>query len=1082
MNRVLLLVFGLLSLVGCQEKAVLFDSLESEDTGLIFENTITETDDLNIIDYLYFYNGGGVAVGDINVDGLPDIFLSGNQVGNKLYLNKGNFQFEDITEKAGVAGNSTWNTGAVMGDVNGDGLLDIYVCAVVGILGFDGHNELYINNGDDTFTESSAAYGLDHDSYSSNATFLDYDLDGDLDIYLLNHAVHTQESFGKVDLRYKRNYETGDKLLRNDGGTFTDVSEEAGIYGGVNSYGLGLAVSDFNNDGWPDLYIGNDFHEDDYYYINNQDGTFTDQMREYFGHTSRFSMGNDVADVNRDGWPDLISLDMLPEDEKVLKASEGDDNFQILKLRTENYGYHYQYTRNMLFLNQQGYDYTETAPLSGVAATDWSWSALFADFDQDSEQDLFISNGIAKRPNDLDYINFVSNEQIQKKMESTRLMDKEALELMPKGNVPNYIFKGMGNASFSDESERWIQRDSLISGASALADFDGDGDLDIITHNLNRSPIIYANKTDDKANYLKLSLNYNGKNPFGIGTKVFSYHNGIQQYKEMYTVRGFQASSEPIIHFGYGETTKVDSLKIVWPNGTYQVITNVDVNQKLDIQPEGTQPFDYNSLKPSEKTLFEKAENNLYLDFTHEEDPYINFHREKLIPYQVSDRGPATAVGDFNGDGTDDIFFGGSKFKEAQMFMQGDTAFAASPQTIFTENRVTEDIDAVVADFNKDGKNDLFVGTGGGDFSGTSPALLDALYTQSDTTFIASNLLEMFQNASVVAAEDYDGDGDMDLFIGNQTLTNRFGTPGESYFLKNEGGTFQIDPNNAPMSIGMITDAHWVDVTGDGVKDLVVVGEWMSPTLFENVNGTFTQKELGAEPLNGLWQSLTSFDIDSDGDQDLLLGNWGENSKFIASENSPMKMYLYDFDKNGRTETIVATQKNGNYYPLEDFDELTSQLVFLKKKFPDYKSFAGQTIENIFEKGVLSESTLLEVHTLKSGYLKNNAGSFEFVPFDNRLQVSPILSFCTFDFDNDNQKEVLAAGNYFGIKPYHGRLDSFSGALIENENPPVLGHFLGLDLAQKSVRHLNIIEHQGNSYLLVTFNNEKAEVYLIKKP
>ncbi len=1081
MIRKLLLFWGLLSLVGCKKEGTLFKTLDANTTGLSFTNTITETDDLNIIDYLYFYNGGGVAVGDINGDGLPDIFLSGNQVKNKLYLNKGNFEFEDITQQAGVAGNSTWNTGTVMGDVNGDGLLDIYVCAVVGILGFDGHNELYINNGDNTFTESAAAYGLDQDSYSSNAAFLDYDLDGDLDIYLLNHAVHTQESFGKADLRNKRSYETGDKLLRNDGNTFTDVSETAGIYGGINSYGLGIAVSDFNQDGWPDLYIGNDFHEDDYYYLNNQDGTFSEKMKEYFGHTSRFSMGNDVADINHDGWPDLISLDMLAENEKVLKSSEGDDNFQILKLRTEQYGYHYQYTRNMLFVNQQGYDYTETAPLSGVAATDWSWSALFADFDQDSEQDLFISNGIAKRPNDLDYINFVSNEQIQKKMESTRLMDKEALELMPTGNVPNYVFKGLGGLSFQDQSESWIRKDSLISGASALADFDGDGDMDIITHNLDKSPVIYENKINEKANYLKIAFNYSKKNKLGIGTKVFSYHDGIQQYKELYTVRGFQASSEPIIHFGYGTHTKVDSLKVIWPNGTYQILNNIDTNQKLEITPKDTKSFDYTSLYPTHKTLFKKAENNLYLDYTHEEDPYIDFHREKLMPYQVSDRGPATAIGDLNNDGVDDVFFGGSKFKSGQFYVQNDTAFVPSNTPFLTENRITEDVDAIIQDFNKDGKNDLYIGTGGGDFSKKASALLDVFYIQNDTTFVKSILPEIHQNASVVAAEDYDNDGDIDLFVGNQSITNNFGEIPESYFLKNEDGTFQIDTNNAPRNIGMVTDAIWVDFNIDGAKDLIVVGEWMSPVFFQNENGHMVQKEVLNGKLKGLWQTITAFDIDEDGDQDFLLGNWGENSKFIASEKAPMLMYLNDFDKNGRTETIIATQKEGTYYPLEDFDELASQLVFLKKKFPNYKSFAGQPMNAVFEKEQLSESSLLEVHNLQSGYLKNNSGTFEFVPFDNRLQVSPILSFCIFDFDNDNKDEVLAAGNYFGVKPYHGRLDSFSGALIENESPPILGHYLGLDLAQKSVRDLTIIQHQNPPYLLVTFNNEKAQVYQINK-
>jgi len=506
MNKYSIALLVVLIFVACGQKGELFHTPKATETGIDFINEITETNDLNILDYLYFYNGGGVAVGDINNDGLPDIFFSGNQVKNKLFLNKGNLKFEDITDNAGVSGNSSWNTGVTMADINGDGLLDIYVCAVVGINGFNGFNELYINNGDSTFTESAAKFGLDFDSYSSSAAFLDFDLDGDLDMYLLNHAVHTENSFGKADLRYQRNYQTGDKLLRNDNGKFVDVSEEAGIYGGINGYGLGLAISDFNQDGYPDIYVGNDFHEDDYYYLNNQDGTFTESLKQYFGHTSRFSMGNDVADINGDGLPDLISLDMLPENEVPLKASEGDDNIQTQKLRTERYNYHYQFTRNMLYVNQPDGHFMETALLSGVAATDWSWSALFGDYNQDGQQDLFISNGITRRPNDLDFVKFVSNDQIKNKIDNTKLVDQKALDLMPSGTAHNYIFKGDEGFTFNDMSAKWIVPDTLISGATAYADFDNDGDLDLITNNSNQPATLYVNQTNSKANYLKLKL------------------------------------------------------------------------------------------------------------------------------------------------------------------------------------------------------------------------------------------------------------------------------------------------------------------------------------------------------------------------------------------------------------------------------------------------------------------------------------------------------------------------------------------------------------------------------------------------
>ncbi|WP_318343576.1 VCBS repeat-containing protein [Flagellimonas baculiformis] len=1072
------LVFAVL-FVSCQKEGSLFKNPDPRETGITFTNTLTPTDELSILDYLYFYNGGGVSIGDINNDGLPDIFFTGNQVKNKLYLNKGNLEFEDISATAGIEGNSTWNTGTTMADVNGDGLLDIYVCAVVGINGFNGYNELYINDGDNTFTESAAQYGLDFDSYSSNAAFFDYDLDGDLDLYLLNHAVHTQNSFGKFDLRFERRYETGDKLLRNDNGKFKDVSEEAGIYGGVNGYGLGLAIADFNQDGYPDIYVGNDFHEDDYYYLNNGDGTFTESLRKYFGHTSRFSMGNDVADINNDGRPDFLSLDMLPEDEVALKSSEGDDNIQTQKMRVDRFGYHYQFTRNMLYVNQPDGNFTETALMSGIAATDWSWSALFGDYDQDGHQDVFISNGIPKRPNDLDFIKFASSNEIQKKLDNTKLVDEKALDLMPSGNVHNYTFKGGKDLMFQDTSGDWITKDTLISGATAMGDLDGDGDMDLVTNNIDQPASLYINKVDKKSNYLKVKFNFTPKNSFGIGTKVYSYHNGNLQFKELFPTRGFQASSEPMVHFGYGNAQKVDSLKIIWPDRTYQVLKNVSVNQTLTLKPENTKPFDYGTLHRPTKSIFTPVEGNLGLDYTHVEDNYTDFNREKLIPYQVSDRGPALAQGDLNNDGKTDVFFGGSKFFPAQVYVQQDSVFVAQRFDSIQKDSIRENISATIADFNNDGKNDLFVTSGGGDFFGESDALLDACYIQTDSSFTSIQLPEIFQNSSVVRPFDYDGDGDMDVFVGGHTLTAQFGAPATSYLLENNQGQFQLVDSFAKHSKGMVTDAIWSDFDGDGSTDLIVVGEWMSPKFLKNENGTFT--EVAALDLKGLWQSITAFDMDGDGDLDYLLGNWGTNSKFKASKEFPMKLYFDDFDDNGQTETVTAMEKNGKYYPLESMDGLTAQLVYLRKKYTSYKSFAGKTMEEIFGEDVLKKSAVLEVNTLKSGYLRNDGGKFVFVPFQNELQVSPITAFLVDDFDGDGSQEALCGGNFFGVKPYHGRLDSFSGALIKNDETVILGAELGLDFTKKSLRHLQTLELNSQKYLLAVFNNDKVQVYTFKK-
>lgn len=1077
MNRFLIILFISALVISCKKEGSLFENPSPKETGVDFTNTLTSSKDLSILDYLYFYNGGGVSIGDINNDGLPDIFFTGNQVKNKLYLNKGNLKFEDISSSAGIQGNSDWNTGTTMADVNGDGLLDIYVCAVVGINGFNGFNELYINNGDNTFTESAAKYGLDFDSYSSNAAFFDYDLDGDLDLYLLNHAVHTQNSFGRFDLRYERRYETGDKLLRNDNGKFKDVSEEAGIYGGINGYGLGLAISDFNQDGYPDIYVGNDFHEDDYYYLNNGDGTFTESLKKYFGHTSRFSMGNDVADINNDGRPDFLSLDMLPEDEVALKSSEGDDNIQTQKMRIDRFGYHYQFTRNMLFVNQPDGNFMETALMSGIAATDWSWSALFGDYDQDGQQDVFISNGIPKRPNDLDFIKFVSNDQIQQKMDNTKLVDQQALELMPSGNVHNYVFKGGKDLHFENMSEQWIAKDTLVSGATAMGDFDGDGDLDLVTNNIDQPATFYINKTNDKGNYLKLRFNYTNKNTFGIGTKVYSYVDGGLQFKELFPTRGFQASSEPMVHFGFKNAKAIDSLKIIWPDKTYQVLKNVAVNQTLTLEPKNTKPFDYKSLNKGKKTMFNLVDNNLGLDFNHVEDNYTDFNREKLIPYQISDRGPALAIGDLNGDGKEDVFFGGSKYGPSQIYLQQDSIFINQRFDSIQRDSIRENVSATIADFNNDGKNDLITTSGGGDFFGKSEPLLDAYFIQKDTVFDNAALPEYYQNSSVVKPFDFDGDSDLDVFIGGHTITAKFGAPAKSYLLENDGGAFKVKKEFEAFSEGMVTDAIWSDFDGDGSTDLILVGEWMSPKFLKQQNGSFTQVEQVNIP--GLWQAIEAFDMDGDGDTDYLLGNWGTNSKFKASEEHPMKLYFNDFDDNGQTETVTAMEKNGNYYPLETLDGLASQMVYLKKKYNTYKSFAGDTMEEIFGEDALDASTLMEVNTLKSGYLRNDNGSFVFVPFKSELQVSPIMSFLVDDFDGDGNTEVLVGGNYFGVKPYHGRLDSFPGALIKSNGNIILGNQLGLDFTKKSIRHLKTITLNNQKYLLAVFNNDKAQVYKI---
>ena len=1066
-------------IVSCSKKEdALFKKLDTEKSGIAFRNDLDEKKNISILDYLYYYNGGGVALGDINNDGFVDIYFSSNQGKNKLYLNKGNNKYEDISIKAGVEGESDWDTGTIMADVNADGYLDIYVCAVVGINGFEGHNELFINNKDNTFTESASEYGLDLDNYSSSASFFDYDNDGDLDMYLLNHAVHSEASYGNANIRNNRSYECGDKLFQNNNNKFTDVSAKAGIFGGINGYGLGVAVSDFNLDGFQDLYITNDFHEDDYYYLNNGNGTFTESLKNNFGHTSRFSMGVDVADINHDGFPDLMSLDMLPENETVLKSSLGDDNPQTLKIRTEKLGYHYQFTRNMLQINQAGKHFTETALQSGVGATDWSWSVLFADFNQDAEQDIFVSNGIPKRPNDLDYVKYFSNDNIKTKIATTKLLDKEALTKMPKGNVSNYVFEGSSNLQFKNKSGIWTENDSIISNGSAYGDLDNDGDLDVVTNNLNNIASIYINQTNEKANYLKIKLTFEGKNTFGIGTKVLAYSKKTLQYKELQTTRGFQSSSEPIIHFGFKNLAAADSLVVVWPDNSYQTIRNVKTNQTLKIKAiAGRKKFNYNTLQPKILNIFTRVENNLGLNFTHQENDFVDFTAQKLIPYKRSDRGKATAIGDLNGDGLDDVFFGNARGKEAQIYLQSKTGFSVKKYAEISRDSIFEDASAVIGDFNNDKINDLFIATGNGE---NAQDLLNRLYIGNNLT--KNSLPDIRQNASVVKSFDFDTDGDLDLFIGYNSTTNRFGSMPNCYLLNNNKGVFTIVPNKTFEKIGMITDAVFSDFNADGKTDIIVVGEWMSPKFFANKNGQFSDvtPTVSPEKLNGLYQAIIPFDIDKDGDLDYVLGNWGNNSKFKASTTFPMKMYYDDFDKNEDFETIVAIEKNGKYYTTLGLDELAEQFSgMLKKKFTSYKSFAGKFLEEVFDPQILAKATLFEVHNLKSGYLKNNKGVFTFMPFDNKLQISPITCFakCTF---NGNAESIFAAGNYFGTTPFHARLDGFSGALISSNKNIFLGHQIGIDLTQKAVRQLNILNFNNKKYLVVSINNKKAEVYQLQ--
>lgn len=1071
-------LFSLILLGSCQKKAWMhFERMNFKATGIDFENKLTETEDANILDYLYFYNGGGVAVGDINNDDKVDVFFTSNQGDNKLYINQGNFKFKDITEKAGIKQTSDWNTGVTFADVNGDGLLDIYVCAVVGINGFKGHNELYINNGDETFSEESKAYGLDFDNYSSSAAFFDYDNDGDLDMYLLNHAVHTQNSYGKADLRHSRNYETGDKLMRNDDGKFTDVSEKAGIYGGVNAYGLGLATADFNNDGWTDIYVSNDFHEDDYLYINNADGTFKEVSKEKISMLSRFSMGSDVADINSDGYMDILSLDMAPDDEVVLKRSMGDENIEMSKFRVNELGYQYQFSRNMLQINQNGDYFKETAILSGIEATDWSWAALFADYNLDGYQDLFISNGIPKRPNDLDYIKYISNESVKTKIENTGLIDQKALKAMPSGKLQNRFYKGSAALKFKNKTKDWLPEEKTYSTGSAYADLDNDGDLDLIVNHINEKAGIYQNHSPKNNRFLKLSLDFKSKNKTGIGTKVIAYYGNQKQIRQVYATKGFQSSSEQKVFFGFDTISTIDSLKIIWPDMTFQVAENVKTNQSLNIKRIFKRDsFDYRSLKHKTQTLLSKTESLPGLNFIHEENRYIDFKRQILIPYQISDRGPAVAVGDLNGDGLDDVFFGSSKFKNARLFFQYQDGFRPKDEDILASLNKPENIFANISDYNNDGKNDLLVGNAGGEFYGNSKALSDQLFIQNDSILTEMQLPQSFLHTSVILKDDKPCPS---LFGFGHAVSNDFGKLPHAYAFSNNCESFQIIENKLLKNFGMVTDAIWFDINGDGVEEIITVGEWMPPrvlTVDENKVKDITSDFI-PKNLNGLWQSITTFDLDADGEQEIILGNFGANTKFKASEKQPLRMYYADFDKNGQTESIVCLNRDGQYYPINTFDELAQQMPSLKKKFNSYKAFAGKSIDEIFNEEQLNKAEILEVHTTASGYLKYESDKWYFHPLDDYFQISPLTTFKEIDLNKNGQKELLIGGNYFGLKPFHGRLGSFSGGALTQNGKILDDNILGVNFFNKAVVNFAVIKFNQQRYLIVVYNNQPIEIY-----
>ncbi|MFC4871707.1 VCBS repeat-containing protein [Negadavirga shengliensis] len=1089
---------GLTVLVSCgtkEEEATLFERIGANHSGIDFRNDLTFDKDFNIFTYRNFYNGGGVALGDINNDGLLDIYLTSNMGENKLYLNEGDFRFKDITSEAGVGGERSWSTGVAMADVNGDGWLDIYICNSGDISGDNKQNELFINNGDGTFTEMAETYGLMDQGFSTHAVFFDYDNDGDLDVYLLNNSYQAIGSFNKMqNERPKRDFLGGDKLYRNDGGKFVDVSEEAGIYGSVIGFGLGITIGDVNQDGWMDIFISNDFFERDYLYINNQDGTFTESLESYMRSISAASMGADIADINNNGLLDIFVTDMLPEPQERLKqitTFENWDKFQFNK----THGYHYQYTRNMLHVNNGDGSFSEMGRLANVEATDWSWGALIFDMDNDGLKDLFVANGIYQDITDLDYLNFIGNEETMKKIVSGQDVDyKSLVDPIPVNAVPNYAFRNLGDLEFTNMASAWGLGNPVHSNGAAYGDLNNDGTLDLVINNVNNEVDIFRNNSRGffpEHNFLQIRLIGTGTNTLAVGAQVKLEVDGDILYQEQMPNRGFQSSVDPRLTFGLGKAGKVDKLTVRWPDGNITELTDVAVNKSLTLNWEEAEANVLTAaFFPGASTpLFRKLDADI-LSYGHIENEVVDFDRDRLTYHMFSREGPKAALGDVNGDGLEDIFIGGAKGFAGKLFLRKPSgSFQESEQEAFERDRFAEDTDAVFFDANGNGHLDLLVTSGGNEAGFGALELADRLYLNDGsgnfTLYRESGLAAFKTSSSVVKVTDINGDGAPDLFIGTFLLPYQYGLPASSYLFVNDGqGRFkEASSDMAPglKEIGMVTDAVWLDHDNDGDMDLLMVGEWMAPTLLENQGGKFVKKDVPEwEHLKGWYRSLAVGDFDGNGYLDVVLGNHGRNTRFKADSNRPIKMYVNDFDKNGSLEHIYAQKEGEGHVVFILKHELEKQLPFMRKRYLKYSAYNDQYLEDIFPSEDLENAVLQEANYFASTLLLNRGGDFEIKELPVWAQKSWIYSICIDDFNGDGIDDLLLAGNMSGAKPQVGKYDGSFGELLLGtgdggfEYYPNRYHGLKLE---GDIRDIKTLEINGQHVLMVVKNNDKAEFW-----
>lgn len=1064
----------------------MFKSLPASQTHINFSNFPESREGLSILYYLYYYNGGGVAIGDINNDGLQDIYFSANSKGkNKLYLNKGHFVFEDITDKAGVAGSADWCTGVTMADVNGDGLLDIYVCASSQHHGLKGKNELFINNGNLTFSESAQKLGLDFSGLGTQAAFFDYDHDGDLDCYLLNHSQKPHSNIKDTSARQQFDAVSGDRLLRNDmdsTGHFTDVSQQAGIYQSSLGYGLGIAIADFNNDGWDDIYIGNDFHENDYYYLNTGKGNFIESGAKHFGHYSRFSMGNDAADFNNDGQPDIFTADMLPPDEKTLKTYGSDENLSTYKYKLTSHGYQDQVSRNCLQVNNgDGISYSDVALQSGVSATDWSWAPLFADFDNDGKKDLFVSSGIVKRPVDLDYIKFVSNLSLKvpENLNSTAKYDEMAIKEMPDGASHPFFFKGDAMFSFKDVSELWGTGNmkGYFNGA-AYADLNNDGNLDMVINCINAPAVVLQNNAPPKLS-MDIKLKGSDKNTFGVGAKVWLFSKGQTQYQQLQTSRGFMSSCSPLLHFGLDSSRIIDSMLVVWPNQKYQWIKNIPALPVIEIaQQSAGGIFNYQKIFPKQQSEFTDITAQFQVGYTHKENSFLDFNKQYLIPHMESTRGPKVAIADVNKDGLEDMFVCGASGNPGQLLLQKPgKKFEPIDTALFNASRETETVDAIFFDANNDGWPDLYVVAGGNQFNDGDTRLADKLYLNNGKghfTDASSKIPAILKNKSCVAVADIDKDGDEDIFVGGLADAKQFGFPQPSYILINNGSGMFTNAGSNIINLdtaGIVTTASFTDVDNNGWPDLIIAGEWMPIKVFYNTNGKFREADI--LQTTGLWQSIFPTDVNGDGYTDILAGNWGHNSKLWWGKNGPLKLYVKDFDNNGSVEQVMCYTVNGEEYTFLAKDELERALPVLKKAYLHYSDVAGKTVQYMFYDLFKGYRELKAELLTSSCFLNDGKGGFKRQDLPDALQISPIFAFSAL-----SNGSYIAGGNFSGTIPYEGNYDALFPTVISyNKRNLKWSTVQILPNRRSELRDMKWLKESGKQILVFASNNDSLRFY-----